>query len=57
MKKAQIFMNILLYLGLSSEISEIVMDEFCYDYVKPKCREKSKLCYMYKDSLILYIEI
>ena len=50
-------MNILLYLGLSSEISEIVMDEFYYDYVKPKRREKSKLCYMYKDSLILYIEI
>ena len=31
MKKAQIFVNIPLYLGLSSEISEIVMDEFCYD--------------------------
>ena len=40
-------MNIQVYLGLSIlELSKIVMDEFCYDYVKPKYKEKAKLCYM-----------
>ena len=28
------------------EISEIVMCELWYDYVKPKYKEKTKLCYM-----------
>ena len=30
------------------------MYEFWYDYVKPKYGEKTKLCYMDIDSLILY---
>ena len=37
MKKAKIFMNQSVYLGLSMlQISEIVMYEFLYGYVKPK---------------------
>ena len=30
------------------------MYEFWYDYVNPKYGEKSKLCYMGKDSFIVY---
>ena len=30
------------------------MYEFWYDYVNPKHGEKSKLCYMGKDSFIVY---
>ena len=38
-------------LGLSVlELSKILMYEFWYDYVKPKCGEKAKLCYMDTDS-------
>ena len=32
------------------------MYEFCYDYVKPKQREKVKLCYMDADSFIVHIK-
>ena len=30
--------------------------EFWYDYVKPKCKEKVKLCYMHTNSFIVYIK-
>ena len=44
-------------LGLSTlEMSKIVMYGFWYDYVKPKYREKAKLCYMDTDSFIVYIK-
>ena len=44
-------------LGLSVlEISKIVMYKFWYDYLKPKYREKAKLCYMDTDHLIIYIK-
>ena len=57
MKKTQIYKNKLVYLGLSVlELSKIVMDEFSYDYVKPKYCEKSKLCYMDTDHFILHIK-
>ena len=47
-------MNKSLYLGLLIlELSKTVMYEFWYDYVKPKYREKSKLCYMDTDNFIL----
>ena len=47
-------MNKSLYLGLLIlELSKTVMYEFWYDYVKPKYREKSKLCYVDTDNFIL----
>ena len=52
MKKAEMFLK---YLGLSRlELSIISRYEFCYCYVKPKYREKAKLCYMDTD-ISLYI--
>ena len=51
-KKAYIFMNKPVYLGLSlSEILKIVRYEFCYDYVKPKYSKETKLCSMDTGSL------
>ena len=50
-------MNKSFYLGLSIlELSEILIYEFWYDYVKPKYDEKAKLCYMDTDNLIVYIK-
>ena len=37
-------------------ITKMVMYEFWYDYLKPKYREKAKLCYMDTDSFIVYVE-
>ena len=57
MKKTQILMNKPVYLGLSKlELSKILTYEFWYDYIKPKYNEKTKLCYMDKDSFIVYIK-
>ena len=57
MKKAEILMNKLVYLGISIlELSKILMGEFSHDYVKPKYGEKVKLCYMNTDSFIIYIK-
>ena len=50
-------MNKPVYLGLSVlELSETLMSEFWYDYVKPKYGEKAKLCYMDTDNFIVYIK-
>ena len=50
-------MNKPVYLDLSIlELSEIVMCEFCYDYVKPKYGEKAKLYYMDTNSFIVDIK-
>ena len=50
-------MNKLIHLGLSIlELSKILIFEFWCDYVKAKYREKTKLCYMYTDSFIVYIK-
>ena len=47
MKKTQILMNKPVYLGLSIlDMSQTLMYEFWYDYVKQKNRENTKLCYM-----------
>ena len=44
-------MNKSVYLGLSIlEKSKVVIYEFWYDYLKPKYRQKVKLCYMDTDS-------
>ena len=41
------------YFGLS--IQEL-MYEFWYDYVKAKNGKKAKLCYMDKDSFVIYLK-
>ena len=57
MSKTQILMNKLVYLGLSILVlSKTVMDEFWYNYVKPKHGENAKLCYMNTDSFIVYVK-
>ena len=58
MRKLKIFMSKPVYLGLSIlELSKILMYEFCYDFIKPKYKEKAKLCYMDTDSFIVYIKM
>ena len=45
------------YLGLSIlEISNIVMYEFWYDYVKSWYNEKARLCYRDTDSFIVQVK-
>ena len=57
MKKVKVKMNKPIYLGLSIlEISQIIMYEFWYDYMKKKYGDMVKLCYMDTDSLIMNIE-
>ena len=57
MKKTEILINKCAHLGLSIlGLSNILMYEFWYDYVKPKYGEKAKLCYMDTDSFIVYIK-
>ena len=38
------------------EISETLMYEFWYDYMKPKYSDNVKLCYMDTDSFIMHIK-
>ena len=57
MKKTQILMNKLVYLGLSIlELSKILMYECSYSYSKPKYSGQAKLCYMDTDSFIACIK-
>ena len=57
MKKTQILMNKPVYLGLSIlDLSKTIMNEFWYDYIKPKRGLKSKLCYMDTESFIVYVK-
>ena len=57
MKKTKVKMNKPIYLGLSVlEISNILMYEFWYDYMKPKYNNKVKLCYMDTGSFIMDIK-
>ena len=56
-KQTQMFMKKPGYLGLSMlELSNILMYEFRYDYVKQKYGKKSKLGFMDTESFILYIK-
>ena len=56
MKRAHIFMNKPIYLGLSILVlSKIVMHGFRYDYVKPQYGEKAKYV-VQTESFIVYIE-
>ena len=37
------------------DISKTVMYEFWYDYIKPKCGDRAKLCYTVTDSFVIHI--
>ena len=57
MKKTKVKMSKPIYLGLSIlESSKILMYEFWYDYMKPKCGTYIKLCYMDTDSFLMNIK-
>ena len=48
-------MNKPFYLGLSIlDLSKTVIYELCYDYVKPKYDENTKLCYVNTESFIVH---
>ena len=50
-------MNKPVYLGLSIlDLSETVAYKFCYDYIKPKYSENTKLCYMDADSFNVHVK-
>ena len=56
MKKTKVKMNKPVYLDMSIlDISKTLMYEFWYDYVKPKYKDKAKLCYMDTDSFVINI--
>ena len=56
-KRTRMIINKPVYLGLSIlEVSKIIKCVFWYDYVKTKYGEKTKLCYMDRDSLTVYIK-
>ena len=56
-KKTQILINKLVYLGLSIlDLSKTVMYKFWYDFIKPKYGENAKLCYMDTDSFNVHIK-
>ena len=56
MKKTNVKMNKPVYLGMSMlDISKAFKYEFWYDYIKPKYKDKEKLCYMDTDSFAINI--
>ena len=57
MKKIRIKINKSVYLGLPIlEISEKLMNEFSYDYTKPKYQNNEKISDMDTDSFIILIK-
>ena len=57
MKKTKVKMNKPVYLGmLMLDVSKTLMYAFWYDYIKPKCKDRAKLCYMDTDSFVIYIK-
>ena len=55
-KKTKVKMNKPVYLGKSIlDVSKTLMSEFLYDYVKPKYKDKAKLCFMDTGSLAINI--
>lgn len=57
MQKIKVVLNKPIYLGPTIlHLSNIVMYEFHYDYMKPKYGNKVKLCYMDTDSLVYHIK-
>ena len=58
MRKTQILMNKPVFLGLLIwDVSKTVIDEFWYDYVKPKYDGRAKCSYMDTDSFIVHVKI
>ena len=56
-EKTKVKMNKPIYLGMSIlDISKTLMHEFWYYFIKPKYRDKAKLCYMDTDSFIIHIK-
>ena len=57
LKRRKILMNKPVYLGLSIlEISKIVMHEFWCVYIKPKYGEIERLCYIDRNSFIVWVK-
>ena len=57
MRMVEVKMNRPIYLGQAIfYISKTLMYEFWYDYIKPKYKEKTGLCYMDTDSFVMYIK-
>ena len=56
MKKTNVKMNKPAYLGISIlDIRKPLMYEYWYDFIKPKYRDREKLCYSDTDSFIIHI--
>ena len=56
MKKTKVRMNKPIYLGMSIlDISKTLMSEFWYDNIKPKYKDKAKLC-LDTDSFVIHIK-
>ena len=56
MKKTKVKMNKPIYLIMSIlDISKTRMYEVWYDYIKPKYKDKAKLCYTDTDSFVINI--
>ena len=57
MRKVEVKMNKQIYLGQAIlDISKILIQEFWYDYIKPKYGDKARLCYMDTDTFVIYIK-
>ena len=57
MKKSKVKMNKPVYLGTSIlDISKTLIYEFWYDYIKTKCQDNAKLCYMDTGSFVIHIK-
>ena len=56
-KKTKVKLNKPVYLGMSIlDITKTIMNEFWYDYIKPKYEDRAKVCYMDTDSFAIHIE-
>ena len=56
MKKTNVKINKPAYLGISIlDIRKPLMYEYWYDFIKPKYRDRAKLCYSDTDSFIIHI--
>ena len=57
MKKTEVKMSKPIYLGQAIlDLSKTLMYEFWYDCIKPKCGDKTRLCYMDTDSFVMNIK-